>query len=131
VTNRHIRLLGHGPTGLSDLLERMQQVDQALNGPMVELIVTRIMLNEEVIMEEIVFEGEGSIPELVHRVWEAVSPEQSGLLESERREHGLSEGARYERRERSNSGGARSARGASATSAGNLAALAALAPSSD
>jgi hypothetical protein len=139
VTAGHIRLEGHGPMELEDLLNQMRPWEKALRGARVEVTILKEVTYGESRAEEIVYEDTGTIAEVSPRVWEALGPDAS-LLESERRERGLGTSARCapwaseakglledERRERGHGDGAHCAPKTSAASAEESVALAALA----
>ena len=100
-----------------NLLYRMQELDGALAGAEVEVVILRQVTNNRLCVEDVVFEGIGPLEDVIRMAW--------GKLGAGRSESGC------ERRKRSILDRARSARQGSTTSAGELAALAALAPDVD
>ena len=86
-------MIGKGSAPLQDLLDHISKWDTILDGTLADLTIQRVIPGDELGMEEIVFEGTGSIPRLVREVWESLGPEAS-LLESERKERRTPDGAR-------------------------------------
>ena len=103
----------------------MQGMDGALKGAEVDVIILREVTQGDLTVEDIVFEGQGPLEDVIRMAW--------GKLGAYRCQHPKKalDQSEDERTERRTKGGAREERTALAASAGDLAALAALAPSPD